>query len=124
MQSGAACVVEISYASHPEQEPFPQTSVLLEGSAGSASLERDYRLTVNRRGRLLHPKAEPHLYAWSTPPFQAIQESVVAIQQHWIDCLRTGASPETSGEDNLRTLELVFGAYEAAETGRAVEVGR
>ncbi len=120
MRSGAACVVELSYASHPEQEPFPRTRVLLEGTAGSASLDLDYRLTLNRQGRIIRPHVEPHRYAWATPPFHAIQESVVAIQQHWIDCLRSGATPETSGEDNLRTLELVFSAYEAAESGRVV----
>ena len=54
-------------------------------------------------------------YGWSVPPFEAIQNSVVEIQRHWVGCLRDGIEPETSGADNLRTLELVFGCYESAE---------
>lgn len=42
---------------------------------------------------------------------------MVAIQQHWVRCLREGRETETSGRDNLKTLELVFGAYESADTG-------
>ena len=41
----------------------------------------------------------------------------MAIQRHWVDCLRAGRAPETSGEDNLRSLELVAGAYVAAAGG-------
>lgn len=120
MRSGATCVVELSFASHPAQEPFPEASVLLEGNEGSVALEPGFRLTVNRQGYVHHPDAQPHLYPWSTRPFQAIQESVVAIQQHWVDCLRTGKEPETSGHDNLRTLELVFGAYDSAASSGVV----
>ena len=39
------------------------------------------------------------------------------------DCLREGREPDTSGADNLRTLELTFGAYRSAETGEAVAFG-
>ena len=34
-----------------------------------------------------------------------------AIQQHWVDCLRTGREPETSGRDNVKTFALVEAAY-------------
>jgi hypothetical protein len=29
---------------------------------------------------------------------------------------------ETTGEDNLRTLELVFGSYESARLGQRIEI--
>ena len=32
----------------------------------------------------------------------------------------TGGEPSISGEDNLKTLQLVFGCYKAAEERRAV----
>ena len=59
----------------------------------------------------------PQSPAWASGSGVAIQESVGAIQQHWADCLQAGREPETSGLDNLKTLELVFGAYESAQTG-------
>jgi len=121
MQSGATCLVDMSYASQLEEDLFPQTLVHLEGSEGSATLGPHFALTRVVHGRAAHHDVSPHLYAWSVPPRHATQEAVVALQQHWVDCLRTGASPETSGVDNLKTLELVFGAYQSAEQNRPYE---
>jgi predicted dehydrogenase len=112
---GAACVVDMSYAARLERELFPQTLVHLEGALGSATLGGDYALTVVDGGGVRRERAAPRAYPWSAPPAEAIQESVVAIQRHWAECLRAGREPETSGADNLRTLELVFGAYDAAD---------
>lgn len=42
--------------------------------------------------------------------------------RHFIDCVRTGKTPETSAEDNIKSLAMVFGAIESAETGRRVEI--
>lgn len=42
---------------------------------------------------------------------------------HWVDCLRSGALPESAGEDNLRALPLVFGVYESAENYTAYRLG-
>jgi predicted dehydrogenase len=117
MAGGAACVVELSFASRLEEELFPQTLVQLEGEAGSATLGPHYELTVVAGGRTGKRAGAPGRPSWSTPGREAIQESVLAVQRHWIECLAAGREPETSGRDNLRTLELVFGAYESAARG-------
>ena len=114
---GATCLVEASYASKLEVELFPQTLVHLEGTEGSATLHADYSLTTVKDGQVDSRSVAPRRYSWSTPPAEAIQDSMVAIQQHWVECLASGREPETSGVDNLKTLGLVFGAYESAETG-------
>ena len=118
LQSGAACLVDMSYASKLEEDLFPQTLVHLEGRDGSASLGPNFRLTTVTGASVEHHKVAPHLYTWSKAPGHATQEAVVAIQNHWCECLRMGIPPETDGADNIRTLELVFGAYESAEQGR------
>ena len=56
-------------------------------------------------------------FSWTKPPHEAVQESVVRIQSHWLDCLRERREPETSGADNLKTLELVFGSYQSTASG-------
>jgi D-apiose dehydrogenase len=122
MRSGATGLVEMSYASKLEEELFPQTLIDLEGSHGTSRLGRDFRVTTVTEAGVTHRDAAPRHLPWSNPLIAHIQESVAAIQQHWTDCLREDREPETSGEDNLRTLELVFGAYESAETGRLVEI--
>jgi predicted dehydrogenase len=41
---------------------------------------------------------------------------------HFIQCVRVGAEPVTSGRSQRRPLELVLAAYESMETGRPVRV--
>lgn len=121
----AACVVEASYASNGGQEVFPQTLVHIDGDAGALDLGPDYVLTrAARDGTVLERSAVPVArFPWSSPGLEAIQESVAAIERHWVECLRMGRAPETSGDDNLRTLELVEGAYRAAESGAVFRPG-
>jgi predicted dehydrogenase len=117
MRSGATCLVDLSYATQLETELFPQTLVTLEGRAGCVTLGPHYELTTVRGRETTHRTLTPPLYAWSQPVFEFVQDSVVSTQQHWIDCLHTGRETETSGSDNLKTLDLVFGSYRSAETG-------
>lgn len=131
MESGTSVIVEACYASETERDLFPQTLISLEGMAGGVTLGADYQLTTvscdpspyakekaDRVTRTVtHRDVSPPIHAWSREPFQAVQDSVLAIQTHWAECLRTGRTPETSGADNLKTLELVFSAYDSAEKG-------
>jgi predicted dehydrogenase len=65
----------------------------------------------------------PPLLPWASRPWHNIQESVQAIQQHWVDCLRAGREPATSGRDNLKTLALVEAAYQSAKARETIEPG-
>ena len=65
--------------------------------------------------------AAPPLLPWAERPWHNIQESVLNIQRHFVECLRPGREPETSGADNLKTLALVYAAYDsAADGGRTI----
>ena len=123
MRNGAHVVVDMSYASSPEHELFPQTLVHLEGSKGEASLDADYqiRVTTDAGTRRIDATPQP---LWLAPDVSPIPASVLATERHFIRCLTSGDVPDTSGADNLETLELVFGAYRSADTGELVEVGR
>ena len=123
MQSGAHVVVDMSYASKPEQEAFPQTLIALEGGKGSARLDINYKLSVTLEGETGHFDASPRALDGVSKPASAIPESVLNIQRHFIECLENGETPDTSGTDNLRTLELTFGAYRSAAEGKTIEVG-
>ncbi len=123
MRNGSSMLVDVSYASKLEEDLFPQTLVHLEGAQGSVTLGPHYQMTVVDPAGARHEDVSPTLFPWSRPPGEAPQESVLNIQRHWVECLRTGRAPETSGEDNLRTLELVFGAYESAEQDRIYRAG-
>jgi D-apiose dehydrogenase len=36
---------------------------------------------------------------------------------HFVECIRTGAEPLTSGRDNLGTMAVIDAVYRAAENG-------
>ncbi len=118
--NGAVSLVDFSFATQLEPDPFPETLVRIEGTTGTVELFQVYRLRVSGPGWHREADVEPDLPSFGARPWHNIQESVVNIQRHWVDCLKTGREPDTSGTDNLKTLDLVFKAYESAETGRAL----
>lgn len=44
------------------------------------------------------------------------------VIREFAQCLRTGETPETAASDNIKSLAMVFGAIESAETGQRVEI--
>lgn len=121
--SGAVSVVEISFFAHLDPDPFPQTLVHIGGDRGSIDLAEGYRLAVTRDGRTERRSVDPPVPAWGERPWHVIQDSVINIERHWLECLTGRATPAPSGADNLKTLELVFAAYESAASGQAIIPG-
>ena len=112
---GVTSVVDCSYATATGNELFPQTLIEIDGAAGTLRLGADYQLTIHTRGGLTRVvDCSPPLLAWAQRPWHNIQESVLNIQAHWLQCLADGSEPQTSGADNLKTLLLVEKAYESA----------
>ncbi len=122
-ESGVTSIVDVSYATKQSVEPFPETLVEIDGSAGSLRLLQGYRLEVTGADGTEVSDVSPNLLSWASRPWHNIQESVLAIQQHWIEQLATGGETSTSGADNLKTFALVEAAYESAASGRTVDVG-
>ncbi|TIW25410.1 MAG: gfo/Idh/MocA family oxidoreductase, partial [Mesorhizobium sp.] len=46
----------------------------------------------------------------------------LGIIQDFMRAIETGSEPETRGVDNIKSLAMVFGAIESAETGRRVAI--
>lgn len=116
-ENAVTSIVDCSYASRLETEAFPETLVEVDGTEGTIRLRQGYELVVTGRHGTVRSGVSPKLLAWASKPWHNIQESVLAIQRHWADCLTAGTEPETSGVDNLKTLRLVEAAYESAKSG-------
>ena len=112
-ENGVTSIVDVSYASKLPEEPFPETFVEIDGDKGTLRLDAGYRLVIQADGQTVRDVAPPVL-PWAERPWHNIQESVQIIQAHFVNCLRNGVQPETSGHDNLKTLALVEAAYRSA----------
>jgi predicted dehydrogenase len=117
---GTAVTCEMSYASRVEHDRFPETFVFVEGDAGSAELAPDYWLRVTTPAGTHAVRCPPPRYAWADPAYDLVHSSIVPCHANLLAALRGEQPAETTAEDNLKTLQLVYGAYESARTGRAV----
>lgn len=115
-------IVDCSYATRLSNEPFPETLVEIDGSEGSIRLGQGYQLEVVSGDKVRKLDVSPPLLPWASRPWHNIQESVLAIQEHWIASLDGKTEPATSGADNLKTLALVEAAYESAQTHKPVTI--
>jgi predicted dehydrogenase len=121
-ENGVTSVVDCSYATKLAVEPFPETLVEIDGTDGTLRLMQGYQLTVNGKSGATDRNAAPSLLPWAARPWHNIQESVAAIQQHWVDSLLAGKETSTSGADNLKTFALVEAAYASAASGQPVRL--
>jgi D-apiose dehydrogenase len=113
-RNGATCVVDCTYESKQLPDNFPQTLVTIEGTKGAIELRANFTLAVSANGTLATRNVATPLRSWTSEPWHIAQDSVYHTQKHFLDCLRQGVVPETSGRDNLRTYALVDAAYASA----------
>jgi D-apiose dehydrogenase len=122
MKNGT-CIVDASYETKSDHNTYPQTFVIIEGTKGSVSLSADYNLQTVSGASVKNETVRIPNHGWTSEPWNAIQDSVVNVNRHWIECLKTGKIPETSGVDTLKLLDITLGAYESIDTGKAFNVG-
>lgn len=119
MESGAHCYAEMSYASILEKEVFPQTLVLLEGTKGSLHLDADFELKTTTRDGTSRETVKPVMYPWLDPDYAVVHSSIVDAQRDILNGLR-GGNAQTTGDDNFRTVQLVWASYASAERDQII----
>jgi predicted dehydrogenase len=82
----------------------------------------DFWVRVTTAHGTLAKRCVPRRYAWADPTYAAIHPSIVTCSAHLLHALQSGQPAATSGEDNLKTMRLVFAAYESAETDRVIHL--
>jgi predicted dehydrogenase len=123
MRSGATVIVELGYAeNYLEQDRFPETSIFIEASKGSAELTLDYWIRITTAAGTHSRRCPPPRYAWADPRYDVVHSSIVGCQANLLAALRGEALAETSGEDNLKTVRLYFAAYQSAAAGAAIRI--
>jgi predicted dehydrogenase len=112
---------QIAYAgNYLERERFPETLIFIEGERGSLELVPDHWIRVTTADGTHAQRFAPPRYAWADPTYDLVHASIVPCNANLLGALRGDAPAETTGEDNLKTVRLVFGAYESARTDQVV----
>ena len=123
MKHSMTVLVEMAYAeNYLEHDKFPETRVFVEADKGSVRLELDFWIRVTTEDGTHSRRYPPPMYRWADPEYAIVHSSIVDCQRNLLEALRGGAEAETTGEDNLKTMRLVFGSYESAARGQALAV--
>ncbi len=123
MESGLTALVEMAYAeNYLERDKFPETRAFVEGSEGSVLLDLDFWIRVTTKDGTHARRYPPPKYDWIDPEYAIVHSSIAACQKNLLDSLRGEAAAETSGEENIKTVRLIFASYDSAAKGQAVAV--
>lgn len=120
--SNVHCYVELSWASIVEYDCFPQTLIYIEGIKGSLRLDKDYQLTIIQPGYQHTETITIPDYSWLHPEYRAAQAALVACHQDIIEAIQGKKESANRAEENIKTLKLVYAAYESAQSGQAVYI--
>jgi predicted dehydrogenase len=120
MKSGVVCEQEISFSSRLEREVFPQTLMLIEGSEGSVKVEPDFVIkTTTKEGTHTETIKIPR-YSWDHPRLSVEPPSIVACNNNILQDILGKGRAETTGDDNFRTVQMVFDAYRSARDNEII----
>lgn len=115
MGEGVSVVCRMAYAgNYLEHDRFPETYCFVEGDRGSVELGPDYWIRVTTAEGTHARRYPPPRYAWADPAYDVVHSSVVPCNANLLTALRGEGQAETTAEDNLRTVRLVFAAYDSA----------
>ncbi len=115
--------VEMSFVSKTEWGHFPEVFIFIEGTEGTLELAPDFwiRLTTDQGTRIY--RHLPPRYPWADPNYDVNHASMVPLHQDFLRAFQTGQPPENTGEDNLKTMQLVYAAYESASKNQVIQLG-
>ena len=121
----ATVTCNMAYAEYYlERECFPQTLVFVEGTSGSLELAPDFWIRTTTAEGTQAAQYPPIMYPWVDPAYAVVQSSIVDCHRDLLRSLQDRRhAAETTAEDNLRTLRLVFTAYASAANNKTIAVG-
>lgn len=118
--NGVRNFVEMSFATRHPQDRFPQVQMMIEGERGSIRLDSNFLITTCTPEETTVESAPPADYAWANPDYLVVHSSIVDCNRNILSDLQGREQAETTGADNLKTLELVYAAYDSARNNKVV----
>jgi predicted dehydrogenase len=114
-------IINMAYAeNYLEHDSFPQTFLFVEGERGSIELGANYWLRVTTQEGTHARRVPPPRYPWANPAYDVVHSSIVPCQANLLQALQGKGPAETSGEDNIKTVRLVFASYDSAASNQVI----
>lgn len=113
-RGGQTAMLDLCWATagHPDDRPaWGLNETVLEGTGGTIRTTRDGDLLLQ------HPDGSSDLLAVGCSADPRL-DSYARTQEHFLECLATGAPFATDIEDNRRAMAILFAGYRSAATGR------
>ncbi len=120
-ESGSLGLLDFSWCAAPlgARLEWALNETVVEGDSGTIHLLKDGSLEfVGLDG------ATERIPVDLPPPAEVYLAGYLATQRHFIQGLLTGIAHETSGQDALETMSVVWAAYQSADEGRTISIER
>ena len=124
MNNGMPVYTEMSYASIIEHDTFSTLNILVEGEKGSVFLGPEFEISTTTRQGTTSEIVKFPSYEWADPDYIVNHESGIHINKNILDDITGKGKAENTGNDNLKTVKLIWASYESANTGEIVKTGQ
>lgn len=114
--NNAVCYIEESWVTKAQE----QIGFRLEGTDGTIEIMNEEFHQWKSNGAYEHQSLSEMFPGVTMKTLD--NYSFKLVQQHFVDCIINDKIPQTNGEDNLKTLNLVFKGYESARTHQVIEL--
>lgn len=130
-QNGVIGVVTVSWMAKQYNLTFPapmdhawDERIDIFGTEGSIRIDTPFPLYMTPLQLFVHTEKKNPGYnkGWNLVKVPATNHYVAQIT-HFMDCIRQDKTPEVSGEEGRRDLEVVRAAYDSAKEGRRITLG-
>jgi predicted dehydrogenase len=111
--NGAIGLIDANRIAGVTPSPVAFAEALIEGSEARITMTDTGDLAIRRHG---DTRDTPIVFDKPQTGYKG--DSILAMQRHFVECLRAGARCESEGEDYLRTVKTVFACYESAATNQ------
>lgn len=111
---------DMSYATKREHDRFPETYIEVEGTEGFLELGPDFWIRETTATGTIARRHQPPRYGWADPAYDVVHSSIVPTQASFVTALNGTGVAENTGEDNLKTMQAVFGSYASAKRQQVI----
>ena len=103
--------IDLSWASWGRRSSVVLEEILVEGDQGYITMDAESKLRLESAGH------KGGLGPYASQYHEYYVESFSQTEQHFCECVRDGKEFETSGRDNLKTLDVTLLAYRSMSEG-------